>query len=344
MYVLLPGPPETPTGGFVYDRHMLTALRRANLLDGVIVVPGSWPQPAPATLASAERRIAALPDGAALLVDGLAFSPLLEVFAPAAGRLALYVLVHHPLADETGLAPDVRERLLAREGDALALARGVIATSATTARRLVEAFAVSGERLRVVRPGIGGRGVACRIRRRKLRCAPALLCVAILTARKGQDVLLRALARLRRQRWRLRLVGPVRDRVFARRLRRLTLGLGLSGRIDFVGAVPQPRLAQEYRAADLFVLPSRHEGFGIALLEARAAGLPVVASDAGAIPEALAGARACLVPSGDAAALAQALRAHLGGRAPALRSTGKAHTWEAAGRAFVAALAALGAR
>ena len=343
MHVLLPGSPATPTGGFTYDRHMLTALRRANCLDDVIVLPGAWPEPAAATVALAGRRIAALPDGAALLVDGLAFSPLLEVFERVAGRLALFVLVHHPLGDETGRAAETQARRLARERQALALARGVIVTSATTASRLADAYGFPPGRIRVVRPGVGRRGGGSWPRRRRDEQVPVLLCVAILAPRKGQDVLLRALARLRRQHWRLRLVGLARDRVFARRLRRLALALGLAGRVAFVGAVPKALLADEYRAASLFVLPSRHEGFGIAPLEARAAGLPVVASDAGALAEALAGTGACLVPAGDAAALARALRAHLGGGAGAAARPVRPHTWEDAGRAFVAALAALGA-
>jgi glycosyltransferase involved in cell wall biosynthesis len=170
-----------------------------------------------------------------------------------------------------------------------------------------------------------------------------LLCVASLARRKGQDVLLRALARLRRFRWRLLLVGPERDAAFAGRLRRSAHHLGIAGRIVFAGAVGAARLARLYRLADLFVLPSYYEGYGIAVAEAAARGLPVVASDAGAIPEAIVGARHRLVPPGDVAALADALRGFLvarraiGGdwRAP---TDARPRSWAGVGREFLAAL------
>ena len=347
VHVLLPGSPETPTGGFLYDRKMLHALRRADRLDGVLVVPGSWPEPAAATIALAQRLVAALPNGSALLVDGLAFSPLLEVFQAEAARLALYALVHHPLADETGLREQTRIRLFDRERRALALVRGVVAASATTARRLSNDFGVAADRIRVVQPGIdvnGGRRAGAAGRRR-LPAVPVLLCVAILTPRKGQDVLLRALASLRRQPWRLQLVGQSRNRAYARHLRRQALALRLAERIDFAGAVPSAAMPAQYRAADAFVLPSFHEGFGIVLAEAAAFHLPIIASDVGAIPEAVAGSRHCLVPPGDPRALARVIRRHLcrqrigGGLRPAV----KPRSWDDAGREFVAALDALGA-
>lgn len=344
MHVLLPGAAGTPTGGFLYDRMMLQALRRAGLLGEVLVVPGSWPEPAAATVALARRLVAALPDGAALLVDGLAFSPLLEVFEAEAARLALYALVHHPLADETGLGAPAQDRLFERERRALSLARGVIATSDATARRLVTGFGVAASRIRVVQPGVPIAHTVATVRRRPA-AVPLLLCVATLTPRKGQHLLLRALAGLRRQPWRLRLVGQTRSRSYARRLRRLALALGLTDRIAFAGIVPPAALPAQYRSADAFILPSFHEGFGIALAEAAAFRLPIIASDVGAIAEAVAGSRHWLVPPGDPRALARALRRWLwrwrngDSRGPAV----KPRTWERAGREFVAALSALGA-
>ncbi len=304
VHFVLPGPPQTPTGGFAYDRHVLAALRRADRLEGVIVLAGEYPWPGAATLAAADRRLAELPAGSIVVVDGLALTPLLPVFERHAGRLTLFALIHHPLADETGLTTDQRSRLIDAERRALALAGGVVVTSVQTARRLAD-FDLPPDRIRVVRPGV--RLPAGRADQRTQQ-PPLLLCVASLVARKGQDVLLRALARLRTHPWRLQLVGLERDAAYGRALRRLSHDLRLASRVSFVGAVSDRALARHYRRAGIFVFPSYHEGFGIAVADAAAHGLPIVASDAGAIPEAIGDAPAALVPAGDAAALATALR------------------------------------
>ena len=345
LNVLLPGPLETVTGGFIYDRHLLRALRRAGLLADVMLIPGAWPNPAAATIAAAAGQIARLPNGAVLLIDGLAFSPLLEVLEANQGRLRLIALVHHPLADELGPGCPDYGRLFDRECRALALAEGVIVTSATTAGRLAD-FAVPKSKIRVVRPGVATRSVlaragAVRAVNGRPRCGepPTLLCVASLTPRKGQDVLLRALAGLRRLRWRLRLVGPERDPAFSRRVRRLARALRLADRIGFVGPLSPARLAREYDAADLFVLPSHHEGFGMVVAEAAAHDLPIIASDAGAIPEAAEGSRHELVAPGAPPVLAHALRRFLiSGRVGVRRSCLRPHSWEDAGREWIAAM------
>jgi glycosyltransferase involved in cell wall biosynthesis len=343
-HFVLPGPPETPTGGFAYDRQMIAALARAGRLAGTVVLAGDFPRPSPDAIMAAARAVAALPAGAAVVVDGLAFAPLADVFAAAVPRLGLYALVHHPLADETGLGSGERAWLYAQERRALALAKGVVVTSAHTARRLAE-LAVPAQRIRVVRPGIETRRPA----RGGARFRPAtgappppvLLCVGSLAPRKGQDVLLRALAGLRTLDWRLLLAGPARHPAYAGRLRRLAGALGLAPRVAFLGAVSEAALAGLYRSAQLFVFPSHYEGFGIAVAEAAAYGLPIVASDAGAIPEAVEGARYRLVPPGDPAALAHALRPFLAasGRLAAAPPRGRPNRpWRQAGCEFVAAL------
>jgi glycosyltransferase involved in cell wall biosynthesis len=91
-------------------------------------------------------------------------------------------------------------------------------------------------------------------------------------------------------------------------VRRQLEALGIADQVAFTGAVPHPQVAEYYRGADVYVQPSFSEAFPIPVPEAMAAGLPVVASDVGGIPEAVvAGQTGLLVKPGDAAALAEAL-------------------------------------
>lgn len=139
-----------------------------------------------------------------------------------------------------------------------------------------------------------------------------ILSVGRLSEQKCFDDLLAAFANVLPARPDARLViageGPERDR-----LEQLFSSLGLKDRARLLGNVENPHLL--YRAADLFVLPSRYEGFPFAMLEAMAAGLPVVATRFGGADEIVEdGREGLLVPTGDVAGLAGAIEAVLGDR------------------------------
>jgi glycosyltransferase involved in cell wall biosynthesis len=132
----------------------------------------------------------------------------------------------------------------------------------------------------------------------------ALLCVAAVIPGKGHDVLLDALATVADLSWRCTCVGSLdRDPAFAARLRR-------PGRVEFTGPRTGPGLDRAYAAADLLVLASHGESYGMVVTEALARGVPVIATDVGGVSEAL-GHGGLLVPPGDPAALGTALRAWL---------------------------------
>jgi len=148
---------------------------------------------------------------------------------------------------------------------------------------------------------------------------PLILCVAHLYPRKDVATLLHALAQMR-QPARAHIVG---DGPEFGRLQQLARQLQLGPGVEFLGHIPLAALRREYRNADIFCLPSRQEGFGIVLLEAMAAALPIVAARAAAIPEVVAeGECALLFPPGDAVALAATLDRLLGDE-PARRHLGQ---------------------
>lgn len=136
---------------------------------------------------------------------------------------------------------------------------------------------------------------------------PIILSVARLYPRKRLEDLLEAMSRLRDRlpAVQLRIVGggPERDRLLS-----LHAALGLGETVLFLGEVSRARLAAEYMNADCFCLPSVQEGFGIVFLEAMAAGLPVVACRAAAVPEVVPdGAAGLLVTPRSPGELADAL-------------------------------------
>lgn len=135
-----------------------------------------------------------------------------------------------------------------------------------------------------------------------------LLTVSRLIPWKGIEICLEAVSHLEDLPVSLRIVGNG-EPDYELSLQELAQRLGVSERVEFVGAVPPSQIAEEYRTADLFVLASYFEAFGIVLVEAMAAGVPIVATNAGGIPHVVEdGVSAKLVPSGDAVSFANAIR------------------------------------
>ena len=136
----------------------------------------------------------------------------------------------------------------------------------------------------------------------------ALLCVAAVVPRKGHAVLVDALSGLADRDWRLTCVGSLaRSPQTVAALQTRIAALGLAHRITICDAVDRATLDACYARADVFVLPTFHEGYGMALAEALARGLPIVSTRAGAVPETVPADAGLLVPPGDPAALRDAL-------------------------------------
>jgi glycosyltransferase involved in cell wall biosynthesis len=299
---LIPGDWTTPTGGYTYDRRLVLALREAGWWVDVLSLSGPWPHPDPAALAVAAEMVASLPDGTLVVADGLAFGALHDLAAQHNERLRWVALVHHPLHLETGLTDAVREQLLDDETRALRHARQVVVTSASTALD-VAAMGVPPAQIAVVEPGTDPVPTSSTPGREgPLR----LLCVATLTARKGHSLLLQALAGLTHLDWELHNVGSTtRDPDTAAHL--LALAAPLGERVVWHGEMDAQALQAHYADADVFVLASLHEGFGMVITEALAHGLPVVASDGGALAQTLPADAGLQVPAGEVAPLQAAL-------------------------------------
>ena len=300
---LLSGRLETLTGGYEYDRRIIAGLRERGWSVSVQELDDSFPRPTAAAREQAGRTLANIPDGGTVIVDGLALGAMPAEAEREAQRLRLLALVHHPLADETGIDRQMAAELAASERRALAAVRHVVVTSHATASSLT-AYGVEGGRVSVVEPGTDPSPIA----RGSQGAAVQLLCVATIIPRKGHDILLRALAAVSNRRWHLTCVGSLdRDPATADRVRAQVRALGLDDRVELSGEVEGARLAALYDRADLFVLPALHEGYGMAVAEALARGLPVIGTDTGAVPQLIAETAGIVIPPDDVDALVVAL-------------------------------------
>lgn len=337
---VLAGSPAQLTGGYRYDAEIVSGLRELGWTVSVFGLPGRFP------LADAKARTAldaclrARPPGEQVVIDGLALGNLPEVAMAHAERLAITALVHHPLADESGLDPTTRAMLFASEQAALASTRRVITTSGFTARRLAD-FGVAAERIRVVEPGVAAAALAPAD-----HPSPRMLCVASLVPRKGHKVLIEALGPLRQHAWTCDLVGSLtRDPDHAHTIHATIEAAQLHERVRLLGERSPAALSEHYLGADLFVLPSLYEGYGMVITEALAHGLPVITTTGGALGDTLPSGAGIAVPPDNAAALTaalrhfledNALRRRLRDGARAARST--LADWASASRQFADAL------
>ena len=257
VHVVVPGPIGQISGGYIYDRRIVAGLAASGRRVVVHELPGSFPMADEVARTAAAEIVPALRGADRIVIDGLA----LPAFARCIGDLPRFwiALVHHPLALETGHSPERAGWLGELERTMLRHAARVIVTSRRTALDVAD-LGVAPDRIGVVEPGTERR-----------RCAPAdghpphLLSVGALIPRKGHDLLLAALGRLQAVPWRLTLVGSAnREPGTAGRLRVMVEAAGISERVEFAGEVGADRLDRLYAEADLFVLPSRHEGYGMA--------------------------------------------------------------------------------
>jgi len=342
LTLIVPGSLDTRTGGYAYDRRMAAGLRARGWIVEVRELDASFPQPSAAALDDAGRVLATIPDGATVMIDGLAFGAMPDQVEREASRLRLVALVHLPLAAESGLDRDVAARLEASERRALAASALVIVTGTRTVGALA-GYGVNADRVAVVEPGTDPAPLA---RGSEDPDTVHLISVAALSPGKGHAILFEALARVPARNWRLTCAGN--DERFPATVARLRAQLqetGLDDRVVLAGELDDLELTRLYDRADLFVLATRHETYGMVVAEALARGLPVIATRTGAIPELVGDDAGRVVPPGDVSALAAALTVvlgHAGLRARfaegARRARERLPTWEDAVRKLAVAL------
>jgi len=301
-----PGDINTLTGGYLYDKRVIGGLRELGWNVQALSLDASFPWPSEVVRQTSAIALSKVKTSNLLVVDGLALGALGAQANAIAATRPYVALVHHPLALESGLSPEQAESLFLSEYEALRHADQVIVTSPTTATTVKEQFHVPREKIHVVLPGID---------RSPLKPIPRpaseplrLLSVGAIVPRKAFDVLISALAQLRALPWRLTIVGDdTRAPETSAQLRALIKTSGLSDRVRLTGSVQPEELSACYADADAFVSASRYEGYGMALAEALAWGLPIIATTGGAVVQTVPAQTGLLVAPDSPEILAQAI-------------------------------------
>ncbi len=298
----LPGSLNRLTGGTIYDRRVIQELKELGYDVTHIELPDSFPFPEPQEMQSALKQLASVSADTPIIVDGLAFGAL-DPEGVARLSTPLVPLVHHPLAEESGLSEASRAHLFESERRNLALAQRVLVPSPHTAAILVEKYDVSEDSITIARPGKDQPTLPS-----KPVTPPLLLAVGIQVRRKGHDVLIEALSHLQDLSWNAVIVGAPVDTSFSKELEQLSQSAGLGDRLVIAGQVERNDLQKLYAQASIFALATRYEGYGIVFDEALTYGLPIVSCATGAVTDTVPGDAGLLTPTDDPNSFSIALR------------------------------------
>lgn len=343
-----PGDLNTPTGGYAYDRRMIQGLKSLGWQIQLISLGEGYPFPSLDQVEQAKEQLLSLTAGIPMVVDGLALGALPSLAALLAERHPLIALVHHPLAFESGLTDAQIGQLKQSETESLRHVSKLIANSLATARDVTLHYGVPPDRIDVVLPGTDRIPYIESLTqsRKSTSHEVRLLSVGSIIPRKGFSDLIAALAPLADLPWTLSIAGDTARNASA--YAQLLVDLqrfNLEGRVQILGTVSDAELESLYAQADVFVLASLFEGYGMVYAEAMAYGLPIIATTGGAIPETVPPEAGLLVTPGNVPALTYALkavienesyRAHLS--KGALQAAAQLPSWEMAVQRFASAI------
>ena len=319
---IVPGPLDRRTGGSIYNQHLVRHLEEHEFQVEVVSVPDLpyFPGLAMGILVSPWLWLKTLLLKPDVVIEDLWAHPALILFNLMTAKSRLVLIVHTIRSRDQSSANLIGSKL---EGTALRSARLIIAVSRFV-KQEIERLTGGGMPIVVARPGSDGAigdvpgELSKKVESSLVGSRTAndaanplrLLFAGSCVEQKGVEDLIEALVLVRDLPLVLDLAGR-RDSEprFNRRLMRLIDELDLSQRVTFHGLVDPPALAQLYASADIFVFPSRYEGYGIVLAEAMRAGLPIIAANFGPVAEIVAdNENALIVPARDSKALAGAIR------------------------------------
>jgi glycosyltransferase involved in cell wall biosynthesis len=338
---VVPGNIDSRTGGYIYDRRIVDGLRAKGWSVDVQSLSDTFPKPTTAAIAQAEAVFESLTDGAVVVVDSLALGAIPEILERHRSRLRIVALMHLPLAADIGIDEKTAGKFAMAERRALGTASLVIVTGRATLP-MIAGYDVPPSRVVIVEPGTEPASLAPGSGTSKVE----LLSVGTLNPGKGYEELLDALTVVGSRDWHLACAGSLtRHPPTASRIRAIVQERQLEEHVSLVGELDAEQLEEHYARADVFVLATLRETYGMAIAEALAHGLPVVSTSTGAIPALVGTDAGLLVPPGDVQALSTALSRVIGDATlrarlaeGARRARPSLPRWEQAVDAFASAL------
>jgi glycosyltransferase involved in cell wall biosynthesis len=314
---IVPGSLAGRSGGYEYDRRIIQGLRSRGWSVQVHEIAGSFPIAGERSVAEARDLLSTIADAAILIVDGLAVGAIASEIERESSRLRMVPLVHMPLAADMTLDAATLKQFEENERRAVLASTAVVVTGKATVETMVR-YGMPRDRIAVVEPGTARAPLA----RGSADENVHFVSVAAITREKGHDVAFRALASVPHRNWRITCAGSVeRDRAFVDQLRAIAAHSGIADRVTLTGELDDEALSTVYDEADVFVLATLHETYGMAVAEALARGLPIVSTTVGAIRDLVGDEAGLLVSPGDERALARALTSVIQDRAVRERLT-----------------------
>jgi glycosyltransferase involved in cell wall biosynthesis len=301
VHFIIPGNLNSLTGGYLYNMQIITGLRQRGHM---VETPGtswSW-KDTDLFETSCRACFKGLPKGATVIIDSLALASLQRVIQEFAGKLIFIGLIHLPVSYD--IRSGVHGTLAEDELKSFHQMDLVIVTGKFTAELLGNA-GLDNKKIRLAEPGTEHFP-----RKKAYRPVPSnLICIANYSAVKAQDILVRALAGLRDRDWTAHLYGDTdHDKEYTAVLTSLIRDLKLEQRIRMHGIVERNQVSTVLLDADLFVMPSLFESYGMAITEALAHGIPVVSTSAGNIPYTIPDGMGVLTEPSNEESLSTALR------------------------------------
>jgi glycosyltransferase involved in cell wall biosynthesis len=301
VYFLVPGDLHTLTGGYLYNMQMINGLKKKGYTIRVLGTDWQWKdRDDPEKIC--RRQLEKIPPGSCAFIDSLILGHLHNIVQEYGDRIKFLGIIHLPASYD--VSTGIQGKLADEEFEAMNHMRHLVVTGQFTFDLLCNA-GVNPVKISTVHPGTGEFP-----RKRKYEPIPSkLLCIANYSALKAQDVLIHALYRLNEWKWTLHLYGDTdRDTDYAETLRSLILELKMESRVTMHGIVERHEISTVFLNADLFVMPSLFESYGMALVESLAHGIPVVTTSAGNIPYTVPDGMGLLTEPGNEEQLADAIR------------------------------------